>query len=195
MTVALACVAVLATGLIAASVAGLPDSSAPWNVSVIGALGLFAAARLGFWPAMGMVALAIGVKDLTFFLIRGWEPYPYSWLFFAGYAGVGWVFLRRTESLLKIGATALACSLFFFVVSNFLSWLGQALPYGYSLAGLLDCYRAAIPFYRGTLAGDLVFSVGLFAAHAALSRAFFPAESMALATVADPMDRTEEGGW
>ena len=59
------------------------------------------------------------------------------------------------------------------------------MPYGYSLAGLADCYAAAIPFYRGTLVGDLVFSGGLFAAHAVLSRAYFPAERLAVA-VAEP---------
>jgi hypothetical protein len=180
MTLALALFAVLATGMIAATVAHLPDSAAPWNLSVIGALALFASARLGFWPAVVLVALAIGVKDVTFFLARGWEPYPYSWPFFIAYAAVGWVLLRRTESPVRIGAATFAASLIFFLASNFLSWVGQALPYGYSLAGLLDCYKAAIPFYRGTLAGDLVFSAGLFAAHAALSRAFFPAERVAV---------------
>jgi hypothetical protein len=63
------------------------------------------------------------------------------------------------------------------------------LPYGYSLAGLLDCYRAAIPFYRGTLAGDVVFSAGLFAAHAMLSRAYFPAERVVVRMVRVPEEQ------
>ena len=37
----------------------------------------------------------------------GWEPYPLSWLYFAGYVALGWVFLRRTESPVRIGAAAL----------------------------------------------------------------------------------------
>jgi hypothetical protein len=175
MTLALAGVAVLAAGITL-----LPPTYRPWNMSAIGALGLFAAARLGFWPAVGLTALALGLKDVGIYLIHGWEPAPTSWLCFAGYVALGWAFLRRTESPYKIGTAALSASLFFFLTSNFASWLGQSLPYGYSLAGLLDCYRAAIPFYRGTLTGDVVFTAALFGAHAVLSRAYFPAERVAI---------------
>jgi hypothetical protein len=175
--------ALVGVALLAASITLLPTSWRPWNLAAIGALGLFAAARLGFWPAVGFTALALGLKDLGIYLHYGWKPEPLSWLCFAGYVILGWAFLRRTESPLKIGSAALAASLIFFLTSNFASWITQALPYGYSLGGLLDCYTAAIPFYRGTLAGDLIFSAGLFAAHAALSRAYFPAERVALATV------------
>src|SRR5215470_3649718 len=105
MTLALAGVAVLAAGITL-----LPETYRPWNLSAIGALGLFAAARLGFWPAVGFTALALGIKDVGFYLTRGWEPEPFSWPCFAGYVALGWAFLRRTESPLKIGAAALAAS-------------------------------------------------------------------------------------
>lgn len=171
MTLALAGVAVLA-----AAMALLPQTYRPWNLSVIGALGLFAAARLSFWQAVGFTAFALGLKDTGIYLTHGWEPSLLSWLCFLAYVVLGWAFLRHTESPLKIGAAALAASLVFFVVTNFLAWLQQALPYGYSFAGLVDCYAAAVPFYRGTLVGDLIFTAGLFGAHAILSRAYFPAE-------------------
>jgi hypothetical protein len=180
MTVALACVAVLAAG-----VSLLPESVRPWNLSPIGALALFAAARLGFVPALALVAVAIGVKDLGLYLSHGWPPAPLTWVWYAVYAGLGWSLLRRTESPLRIGGVALGASVFFFLASNFVSWLGQALPYGYSLAGLADCYAAAIPFYRGTLAGDLIFTGLLFGLHVALSRAYFPAEQVVTIPVED----------
>lgn len=183
MTMSLVLVALLAAWMVL-----LPTHLRPWNLSAIGALGLFAAARLGFWPAVGFTALALGMKDLGIYLQYGWPPVPSSWLCFAAYVALGWICLRRTESPVKIGATTLAASLIFFLVSNFTSWLTQSLPYGYSFSGLLDCYSAGIPFYRGTLVGDLVFSAGLFAAHAALSRAYFPAEQIALAPVADRVE-------
>ncbi len=176
MTLALAAAGALTAGLLAILFAHLPPAAQPWNLSVIGALGLFAAARVGFWPAVGFVALAIGMKDTAVYFLRGLEPYPLSYLYFAGYAAVGWLLLRRTESPVRIGAAALSASLLFFLVSNFVSWLEQAYPYGYSFAGLLDCYGAGVPFYRGTLAGDLLFTGVLFGAHAVLSRAYFPAE-------------------
>jgi hypothetical protein len=162
--------------LLAALVTLLPQPYRPWNLSAIGSLGLFAAARLGFWPGVGLLMIALGLKDVGVLLIHGWTPAPLVWLCFGGYVLLGWIFLQQTESPLKIGATALGASLVFFVVTNFLAWLGQALPYGYSFAGLVECYVAALPFYRGTLTGDLLFTGVLFGAHGVLSRTYFPAE-------------------
>ena len=52
----------------------------------------------------------------------------------------------------------------------------QALPYGYSLEGLADCFRQGLPFYRGTLLGDLTFTGLLFATHTAVAYLVRPAE-------------------
>lgn len=151
-----------------------------WNLSVIGGLALFAAARLGFWQGVAFTAVAIALKDLTvYFTSDWWQPYPLSWVYFSVYALIGWAALRRSENTGRVAVTALGASLFFFFVSNFVSWLEQALPYGYSLQGLVDCYAGAVPFYRGTLLGDLAFTGALFGLHAALSRGYFPSERAA----------------
>lgn len=189
MTLALAGVAVMAAGLTL-----IPPTYRPWNLSALGALGLFAAARLGFWPAAAVFALGLGVKELGAYLQYGMPPHPPTWACYAAYILIGAAFLRRTESPARIGTAAVSASLLFFLVTNFGSWLEQAYPYGYSFAGLVDCYAAGIPFYRGTFLGDLVFSTGLFAAHAALSRAYFPAERVAVVTVEDA-NREPEGRW
>lgn len=44
----------------------------------------------------------------------------------------------------------------FFVVTNFAVWASKSL-YAASLAGLMDCYAKALPFYRTMLAGDICF--------------------------------------
>lgn len=176
MTAALAVVAVCA-----AAVSLLPPAYRPWNMSPIGALALFAAARLGWKQALVLTAVALGLKDLGVYRQFGDEfrPSPAAWLCFLAYVVCGWWLLRRTESPLAIAGVTVGAGLAFFLLSNFAAWLGQALPYGYSLAGLLDCYVAGIPFHRGTLVGDVVFSGALFGAHAVLSRAYFPAERAA----------------
>jgi hypothetical protein len=92
------------------------------------------------------------------------------------YAVLGRADLRRTENPAAIGAVAVAGGLQFFLITNFFAWVGQARPYGYSLAGLIDCYTMALPFYRGTLLGDLIFSAVLFGTHAVLVRTLAPAE-------------------
>ena len=187
MTLALAGVAVLA-----AATAILPPDYRPWNAAALGALALFASARLRLPVALGVFGLALAVKELGVYLQFGFDPHPATWLCFAVYLALGWALLRNTESPLRIGGVTLAASLLFFLVTNFGSWLEQALPYGYSLEGLLNCYAAAVPFYRGTLVGDVFFSAALFGAHAALSRVYFPAERVG--AVAEEV-RDTEGHW
>ena len=182
MTLALA-----GLGVLAAWTTLLPESVRPWNFSAVGALALFAAARLPLRQAVLVLVVALGVKEVGGYLVHPewYTPYPLAWLYFAGYFAAGRLLLRHTESALRIGGTAVGVSLLFFLVSNFVSWLEQALPYGYSFAGLVDCYRAGVPFYRGTFAGDVLYTGLLFGLHAVLSRALFPAERVAVVPVVD----------
>ncbi|MBX9627505.1 MAG: hypothetical protein K2X82_27135 [Gemmataceae bacterium] len=180
MTLALA-----GLGTLAAWTTLLPESVRPWNFSAIGAVALFAAARLPLGQAALVLAVALGVKELGGYLAHPewYTPYPPAWLYFAGYLAAGRLLLRHTESPARIGGTAVGASLLFFLVSNFVSWLEQAQPYGYSLAGLVNCYWAGVPFYRGTFAGDVLYTGVLFGLHAVLSRALFPAERVAVVPV------------
>jgi hypothetical protein len=174
LTVAIAIVAVALAGIMPAVFARLPEEAKPWNLSIIGAIALFAASRLGFWWGVGFVGLAIGCKDTSMYLTYGWHPEPLSWLYFIGYAAIGWGSLRHSPSSLRIGAAALSSSLLFFLVSNFVCWLPPQTRYANSFQGLIDCYIAGIPFFRGTILGDLVFTGTLFGAYAVLSRVYSP---------------------
>ena len=55
-----------------------------------------------------------------------------------------------------------------FLVSNFATWLFQNM-YPKTLAGLVQCYTLAIPFFRGTFASDLIYTPILFSVPYALS--------------------------
>ncbi len=186
MTLALAGLAVLA-----AASALLPQTVRPWNFAALGALALFVTARLRFPVALLVLATALVVKELGVYLAYGYEPHPPTWFCLAGYAVLGWT-LRDSESPLRIGATTIGASLLFFITTNFMSWLEQALPYGYSFEGLVNCYVAAIPFYRGTFLSDTAFTAALFGAHAVLSHAYFPAERVG--AVPESVNETE-GHW
>lgn len=65
----------------------------------------------------------------------------------------------------------------FFLVTNFAVWASKSL-YAPTLAGLVDCYIAGLPFYRTMLAGDLCFlslmTGCLAAAHLMQSRPLTP---------------------
>ncbi|MDH3315122.1 MAG: hypothetical protein OER43_05075 [Gammaproteobacteria bacterium] len=69
--------------------------------------------------------------------------------------------LRGRIGSLTVTGGALASSLIFFVVTNFGVWLSSGM-YPLSLAGLVACYVAAIPFFHYTIAGDLFYAGVLF---------------------------------
>lgn len=63
----------------------------------------------------------------------------------------------------KIMGLSLISSIVFFIVSNFVVWLGGW--YGYSIAGLGACFVAAIPFFHNTVGGDLFYNAVLFGSY------------------------------
>lgn len=80
-----------------------------------------------------------------------------------------WQVGRDTDSAWRPFAGLMTCSLaasvLFFLTTNFGCWLWFTL-YEHSLSGLVHCYVQALPFFRYTLAGDLVFASVLFGGHA-----------------------------
>jgi hypothetical protein len=176
LTLSLLAAVVVAAGLTRV----IPAEYRPYNFAAVGALALFGAARLGLIPALVVTAAAMLASDLLLWRQNGFDPdylpSPVVYTCLGLYAVLGRAYLRRTENPAAIGAVAVAGGLQFFLITNFFAWVGQARPYGYSLAGLIDCYTMALPFYRGTLLGDLIFSAVLFGTHAVLVRTLAPAE-------------------
>jgi len=68
---------------------------------------------------------------------------------------------RRLNGPIVIGGLVLACSLLFFVTTNFAVWAFGTL-YPHSLEGLTQCYIAALPFLDKTVMGDLFWAGALF---------------------------------
>jgi hypothetical protein len=172
----------LATAAAVAVAAGMtrlvPDELRPLNFAAVGALSLFAAARLGLLPGMLLSATAMIVSDGLLLIKNEWHtdflPRPEVYIGMAAYALLGRRFLPNTHFAPTVLGTAAAGSVAFFVITNFASWLYQDQVYGYSFAGLMDCYRAGLPFFRGTLSGDLLFGGTLFALDYALARSTAP---------------------
>lgn len=74
--------------------------------------------------------------------------------------GIGF-WLRQRKSAGNILIAALASSVMFFIVTNFGVWLIDTL-YPKTMNGLVECFTMALPFFRNTLAGDMLFTVVLF---------------------------------
>jgi hypothetical protein len=140
----------------------------PWNFTPIGAMALFGGAQIRertrafLWPFAALI-----LSDL----VLGFSPI--NWFVYAGFAvvvGIGTLISRR-KALATIGAAAVASSVTFFLITNFGSWVIDGL-YPKTLQGLLACYAAGIPFFQGTLVGDLGYAAILFGGWALAERRF-----------------------
>ncbi len=142
------------------------------NVSPVAALALFGAAHFTrMWQAFLIPLAAIWLSDL---IINNLVYAAYTDGFVWFYSGFYWQYgayiligllgaglLRKRITPLRTAGGALGSGLIFFVVSNFGVWISSSM-YSPDLSGLIACYTAAIPFYRGTLAGDLIFTTVFF---------------------------------
>jgi hypothetical protein len=92
--------------------------------------------------------------------------YPLGWdqlVVWAWYAAILWLGtrLRENSNWLRIGGAALACSVSFFVISNFAVWAAGTM-YPKTMSGLMTCFAAGVPFFRRGVAGDMLFTAVMF---------------------------------
>jgi hypothetical protein len=77
-------------------------------------------------------------------------------------------YIRENLKSSHIIAASLLGSVIFFMLTNFGVWaLGY---YGHTASGLVQCYVMAIPFFKGTILGDLFYNTAFFGSYALLSR-------------------------
>lgn len=154
----------------------------PWNFSPLGGMALFGAAYFAkkHWAiVVPLVAFWLSslVLDNTvyahyhegFVLIT--EPFVY--LSIALIVGLGWLLLKKVKPS-NLLVASLSASTVFFVVSNFGSWLTLAI-YPKTLSGLVACYAAGLPFFGGTIMGDLFYVTVLFGSYELIKRKYYKA--------------------
>lgn len=66
-------------------------------------------------------------------------------------------FKNKKINFKNISFLILSTSLIFFIITNFGFWVSSGF-YSYDLLGLIECYIAAIPFYKGTLFGSIFYT-------------------------------------
>jgi hypothetical protein len=154
-----------------------------WNLVPVGAVALYAGARLPrrwAWavPIVGMILSDIvldwGQADRPILTVSRVTIYGT----FAAIAGLG-LLARRARGWTapaSLAVLSLAGSGLFFVTTNFVEWAtGPMKLYPMTLGGLEACYVAAIPFFGKTLAADLagtglLFGVDALVRHLAAGR-------------------------
>lgn len=152
-----------------------------WNIACIGALSIFCGLyirqrRLALAiplaaMAVSDVALGIAHGNLAFYTTDPTRPFVYLsyalmislgisvrryWQRTAAQADAGRQTAWQWQRYIPVAGATLAGSLAFFFITNFAYWLYFE-PHTWE--GLMTCYVKAIPFYRTTLASDMVFTL------------------------------------
>ena len=133
----------------------------PWNVTPIGAIGLFS----GTWCDKRIAWLIPLIPLFLGDLIGGFYSPPimaFVYLGFALSAVIGRWLLARRRNLARFGSAIFINALIFYLLSNFPVWLEY---YPRDLGGLISCYVNGIPYFGYTLLGDSIFVAIIFGLH------------------------------
>ena len=143
----------------------------PPNFAPIGGMALFGAAYFGkrYWAFLVPI-ISMWISDLILNnVVYGQYFDHFVWFYggslftygaFALIVLFGMLMLKKVR-LLSLIVSALGASVIFFLVSNFGVWFSGTM-YPKDFGGLITCYTAGLPFFRNTIAGDLVYSAVMF---------------------------------
>ena len=129
------------------------------NFAPITALAIFSAANLGWKKS---VALTLAVRFISDIFL-GFFAWPLMVAVYASHlAGVlfgVWIKKSGNHRWAKIISSSLFSSAIFFLVTNFAFFYGS---YSHNLSGIMAAYVNGLPFFRGTLLGDVGYTTALF---------------------------------
>jgi hypothetical protein len=145
----------------------------PWaNFNPVGAIALMGGVLFG--KRAIAYAIPLGALFLGDLLLTSTSPMHSEYLFsssfvlvyvaFALIIGLGMLLAKR-PTLVNVVGGSLGASVIFFIVSNFGAWISLSM-YPKTMAGLMTCMEAGLPFFRPTLVSQLVFSLAIYAIYA-----------------------------
>lgn len=129
------------------------------NVAPVAAIALWAGA---VWPlpvAAAVPLMAMLIADVVIGL-ASWPVMLSVYISYGLITGMGW-WLKQGFNPGRIVGTSLLGATLFYLVTNAAVWWFDGL-YPKTLGGLVLSYYYAIPFFRNTLFGDVVYTGALF---------------------------------
>lgn len=160
----------------------------PPNFAPIGAMALFGAAHFRTkWAALLVPMAALLLSDIA---VNNLLYANYYKSFTVFYDGFGWIYgataltvllgflIMRKVNPATVAGGGIVASILFFLVTNFGSWAaGTALApggvaYAGDISGLISAYVAGIPFFGGTVAGNLFYAALMFGGFELAQRSF-----------------------
>ena len=134
----------------------------PANFAPIAALALFGGVYLGRNYAFILPVVAMLISD--FFI--GFYSLPVMTFVYGSFllVGVMALWLRQHKKWYWTLTVTLAGSILFYLATNWAVWAFGVL-YPHTLSGLMQSYTMALPFFRGTLLGDLFYVTAFFGSY------------------------------
>lgn len=130
------------------------------NFAPIAAIALFGGVYLNKKYALILPLVAMLVSDI---FIGFYSPCimisVYGSFLIIGLIGL---WLKNNKTLSNVIGASLSGSILFFLLTNFAMWVIPHSLYPHSLQGLLNCYTMGLPFFRGTILGDLFYTGAMF---------------------------------
>jgi hypothetical protein len=149
------------------------------NFSAIGAIAIFGACYFKGFQRFLIPLLVLWGSDIILNNMvyaqyyDSYQAYGDLWVYFAflicGFVGY---FMMQKGTWGRLLSTSLLTGLIFYIVTNFGVW-ASGLLYPKTSTGLVECFTAAIPFFRNTLLGNVFYTFVLFGVYEfVLSRTF-----------------------
>jgi hypothetical protein len=133
----------------------------PANFAPIAAVAIFGGAVLPRKLALSLPLVAMILSDF----VIGLHPLIFfTWGSFALIALIS-SYKFKNITLYNVVGGSIGASVLFYLVTNFAVWTEGRL-YQLTFSGLMQCYYNALPFFRNTLLGDMVFTSSLFGLYA-----------------------------
>jgi hypothetical protein len=136
------------------------------NFTAVGAGLLFFGARRSRWqtiiPVAALMSCDFYLTVLKYHMSFHVAEYVMTWAWYAALCLIAHGLLQRV-TVLRVAAGVLTSALGFYLISDFPLWLFGSL-YPHTLAGLVDCYVAALPFLLNDLLSTMIGAAVLFGA-------------------------------
>lgn len=134
-----------------------------WNMTPLVAIALFAGVYLGKNWALAIAGIGMVIGDIVIgFYNPGVMISVYAMIVLA-VAVSGLISTQRYRFLTAAGSAAITAILFF-LITNAAVWKFSGM-YAPDVSGLVQSYLMGLPFFKNMLIGDVVYTVGLFAAY------------------------------
>lgn len=140
----------------------------PANFAPVTAIALVGGAILRGKMAWALPLLVMVVSDA---IIGFHDVILFTWGSFLIVGLLSSRYLSKNFKFENVLIASMAAAVFFYLFSNLGVWLVSGY-YQHSLAGLMQCYYNALPFFRNTFLGDVVFSSLFYGAYVVASSNF-----------------------